>query len=93
MRNRIRDHLEIIQSQLFHIKILLVVLIAVIILDYYNSIDKAILVVSWAALFLVVGFFVLKIVERIYLPKKKIDRKLKMVIDTAQAEKKDKQSK
>jgi surface polysaccharide O-acyltransferase-like enzyme len=93
--NRIENKNEKIESQLFQIKILLIVLIALCLLGFYGLstiMDVAgdiFKVFFWLFIFIVVAYLVALFIEKITMRKhnKKINEELQKVIDKAESDK------
>ena len=79
-----KKRFESLESQVFQVKIMLIVLIAMYLLDYYSLLGFSIKVVFWLAVFLFVVYMIIKFIEFVFIaPKKrKADKKLQEIIDT-----------
>jgi len=78
-----KQRFERIESQLFHLKVMLAILIAMYLLDFYGLLGISITVVFWITVFVIVAYLIIKLVEFVFIaPKKrKADKKLQEIID------------
>ena len=93
--NRIENRLEKIESQLFQIKILLLILIALCLLGFYglstvmDAVGDIVKVFFWLLIFIAAVYLVAMLIEKMTMRKqnKRINEELQKIIDKAESDK------
>ena len=89
--NRMKNQLEEIESQLFQIKILLLIFMALCLLGFYDILNSVIKILIGIGILIPMTFLIIEIVT-IYLRKKRIDQEIKKIIDKTESEKEGQES-
>ena len=82
--NRRKNRLETIESQLFQIKILLVIFMALCLLGFYDISNSVIKILIGIGILIAATFLTIEIVT-IYLRKKRMDQEIKKIIDKTES--------
>ena len=80
----VKNRLEAIESQLFQIKILLLIFMVLCLLGLYGILNSVIKILIGIGILIAMSFLIFEIMT-IYLRKKRIDQELKKFIDKAES--------
>lgn len=81
----VKNRLEAIESQLFQIKILLLIFMVLCLLGLYGILNSVIKILIGIGILIAMSFLIFEIMT-IYLRKKRIDQELKKFIDKAESD-------
>jgi hypothetical protein len=86
--DQIENRLEKIESQLFQIKIMLVILIALCLLGFSGVLGDAFTMLLWIGVFIGFVYIIVEVINVVVPPKTKqrIDKKLQKIIDKAESQ-------
>ena len=86
--NKLGNRLKRIESQVFQIKVLLIVMIAMYILTFYGEFDFVVKVIFWAAVIVGLIYIIMVLIDKIMAKKaaNKMNKKFQEMIDKTKTE-------